>query len=429
MIRAWRVAVVVLGATLLNSPPSFATTPVTRVVGSLPNPTTGAEQCQPSIPKTRRYTTIQAAVDASIDAAVPATIYVCPGVYPEQVTIANTPDYEPIITIQGSNLTSGPAVIAAPSTWTGYYSQVYGWTTAQVLVSGTTGVTIKNITVDGAGSCASLPDVGVPAISAGVMFVNNGNPETSNVEAGTIQFVESRNQVPVYQPDCGFGAGILAENAYIKINDNVIHDVDYAGILEYGGNAQILRNTISNTYTGILSTAAHPVDVSLNVLSGMNYGIVLENGTNNVEVDKNTFGPSMSIAIYLHGAYGNYVRSNTITNPWVGISVEGVYPDLPASDNLVESNKVSNCGWACLSDSISWVGRNRFDNNTLTNSAAYGVWLWYVADFLQNGTAPDPPPPPYLDWDSIYSNPMTSVPIKICHAVYDGGWACSPGDQ
>ena len=216
---------------------------------------------------------------------------------------------------------------------------------------------------------------------------------------------------------------------HIQINDNVIHDVNYGGILEYGGNAQMLRNTISHTYTAIRSTGGHPIDVSLNVISESYYGIVLEYGANGVQVDKNTFNPSVSTAIYLLGAFGNFVRTNTINNPWVGIAVEGIYPDWPTSDNLVEGNKVNNCGFACLSDAVSWVGRNRFDSNTITNSASYGVWLHYVADFLENGTAPGPPELPYLDWDSIYSNPMTNVPIKVCHAVYDGGWGCAPDDK
>ena len=76
------------------------------------------------------------------------------------------------------------------------------------------------------------------------MFVDTGDPATSNIEAGVIQFVVARNVVPVYQPDCGFASGIVAQNAYIQINDNVIHDASYGGILEYGGNAQMLRNAI-----------------------------------------------------------------------------------------------------------------------------------------------------------------------------------------
>src|SRR5262249_10043282 len=127
--RAWRVAAIVLATTLLNAHTSSASlVTISRVVGSLKDPTTGAEKCQPTIPQARRYATIQAAVDASIAEVFPATIWVCPGVYREQVQISNAPNYEPIIFLQGSNLADGPALIAAPPVWTGYFSKVYGWT-------------------------------------------------------------------------------------------------------------------------------------------------------------------------------------------------------------------------------------------------------------------------------------------------------------
>lgn len=415
---------------------ALAVASTARVVGTLKDATTGAELCQPTIPKARRYKTIQAAVDDSIASRFPATIWVCPGRYPEQVHIYNTADYAPIITLKGSNLPSGPAVITVPSTpWVPFQSANYGWVAAQLLVTDTTGVTINNLEVDGSGGCPTMDGAATPPLLAGVMFANNGDPASSAIEAGTIRFVHVHNQLPVYGPGCGLSAGILAENAYIQINDNNIHDVNYSGILQYGGNATMLRNTIMYPgYTAIRSTAAHPIDVSLNVIAHTYFGIVLENGTNSVQVDKNTFSPEVTTAIYLHGAHDNFIRGNTINNPWTGISLDGGFPqfnsDYPSSGNLVEGNAVSNCGFVCIADIFS-SGTNRIDGNTLTNSAQYGIWLWWVADFLENGTNPVPPDPPFLDWDSIYSNSNVSIPVAICHASYvDGvGWSCAAGDQ
>ena len=92
-------------------------------------------------------------------------------------------------------------------------------------------------------------------------------------------------------------------------------------------------------------------------------------------------------------------------------------------------NVVGNCGYACFEDMAS-SGTNRIDGNSLTNSASYGIWLWNVADYDQNGTAPGPPPPPFLDWDSIYSNTDVNIPIHLCHATFVGGaWGCAAGDQ
>jgi parallel beta-helix repeat protein len=399
---------------------------ITRVVGTLKDPVTGAEQCQPSVPKTKRYTSIQAAVNASLADRTTSTIWVCPGRYPEQVFIHNTPDYSPIMTLQGSNLASGPAVIAAPAgSLNPFASANYGSVAAQVLVTDATGVTIKNMEVDGTGlGCSDTP------FTAGVMFANNGNPATSHTEAGTIQFLNVHDQLPT----CGLSAGILAENAYIKITDNTIRNVTWSGILEYGGDAVILRNTIGTTsnatvYTGIRSTAAHPTDVSLNVIAQVYIGILLEQGTNSVQVDKNTISPTVSTGIYLQAAYNNFVRWNNISNAWAGIVLDGgpIFAAPNNSNNVVTGNNISNCGYACIEDSQSG-GENRIYSNTLTNSASYGIWLWYVADFLQNGTAPGPPPAPFTDWDSIYSNVNVNIPIRICHAPLDnptGGCAAT----
>jgi hypothetical protein len=280
-----------------------------------------------------------------------------------------------------------------------------------------------------------MDGVAPPPLLAGVMFANNGDPATSFTESGTIQFVHVHDQLAVYDPACGLSAGILAENAYIQINDNNIHNVNYSGILQYGGNATMLRNTISHPgYTAIRSTAAHPVDVSLNMIAHTYFGILLENGTNSVQVDENSFSPEVSTAIYLHGAHDNFIRRNTIDNAWTGISLDGGFPEFnpawPSSGNLVEGNVVNNCGYACIADSWS-IGPNRIEQNTLNNSAKYGIWLWHVADFLENGTAPAPPSPPFLDWDSIYDNVNGGIPTAICHALYvDGvGWSCAADDR
>jgi len=406
-------------------------------VGSLKD-STGQELCQSGISKAKRYSTIQAAVDDTINLyKLPATIWVCPGSYPEQVKIHNTATYQPIITLQGSNLTSGAARITVPTTWTTFSSTIYGSVAAQLLVTDTTGVTIRNLEVDGSGGCPTGDAGAPPPFMAGVMFAKNGNPNTSSTEAGTIQFTNVHDQLPQIQEGCGLSAGIVAENAYIKINDNTIHDVNYSGILQYGGNATMLRNTISNStfrpITGIRSTAAHPIDVSLNTISNVNVGILLENGTNSVQVDKNNISTTVSTGIHLHGAFNNYVRWNTVNSAWTGISLDGSgfsQGGPPSSGNLVEGNVVRNCQYTCIADTWS-SGSNRIDGNKLTNSLYYGIWLWYVADFDQNGTAPAPPPPPFLDWDSIYSNTYAQIPIQICHATYDStiGWGCAPADR
>src|SRR5271156_3725301 len=122
------------------------------------------------------YTTIQAAVTAI---AVGGTVKVCPGNYPEQVVISKS------LTLTGVSSGTGAdnPVITAPAsgvlpnaTSLADGSQI----AAQILVQGTTGVSIKQIAVDGSNngisSCTDL---------AGILFQN---------ASGSVSYTATRNQ-------------------------------------------------------------------------------------------------------------------------------------------------------------------------------------------------------------------------------------------
>jgi len=96
-------------------------------------------------PRLQSFATISAAVSS-----VPpgSTIFVCPGTYPEQVTITQP------LTLQGiASSNQDQAVIAVPvAGLTENITSIFGQTVAaQVLVQGVGPVRIINITVDGAG--------------------------------------------------------------------------------------------------------------------------------------------------------------------------------------------------------------------------------------------------------------------------------------
>jgi hypothetical protein len=97
--------------------------------------------CKNGLPQ---FPTIQAAVTA---ASAGATVLVCPGIYPEQVTIDKT------LTLQGVALsTASGATISAPRG--GIVANTNSLATgqaiaAQVLVQNATDVDIHNLTVDG----------------------------------------------------------------------------------------------------------------------------------------------------------------------------------------------------------------------------------------------------------------------------------------
>src|SRR5262249_10749064 len=91
------VSCVLAAAALLCVPAQNAeATTIYRAVGSCVT--------TPVIPASRHYTTIQEAINASIASTNPAIILVCPGNYPEQISIGYgvNPDYEPVITIKSA---------------------------------------------------------------------------------------------------------------------------------------------------------------------------------------------------------------------------------------------------------------------------------------------------------------------------------------
>jgi len=360
--------------------------------------------CQTATKKTK---TIQAAVDMAIAGKVPATILVCPGTYPEQVAITHTPDYGPVLTIKGTQTTTGPAIITAPTNGLvpNFASAAFGNVAAQFLVHGEAQVSVSYLTIDGSG--AGCPGMSGADRTAGIMFANVGDPATSTWEAGTVRFMTVQNLLPTFQAECGHSDGIIAENAFIVMNDNKISDVNDIGILEFAGNAQIVRNQITNGFNGLFagiymtgpdgcvdSACAHPIDVSLNQITNTKeYGIALVNGTNNVTVDRNVFNPAVSTGVYLSGAHDNAVVVNTMNFPWTGITL-----DNGSSNNLIEGNILKSCNFACIKDKASH-GGNTIDWNDFLTSANYGLWNYFPSN------------------DDVYGTLNQGVPVAVCNAT------------
>jgi parallel beta-helix repeat protein len=146
--------------------------------------------------------TIQAAVNASQPGG---TVLVCPGTYPEQVTITKD------LTVQGLVVgTAGQVVITSPASGVvanTYDLYNYGTSAvaAQVLVQNARQVVLNNITVDGnnngIGSC--VLDI------RGIYYQN---------ASGTIENVTTRNQVAGYPSlaldGCQTGQGIFVQSGY-----------------------------------------------------------------------------------------------------------------------------------------------------------------------------------------------------------------------
>src|SRR5579862_130207 len=139
-------------------------------------------------PRLKSFSTIQAAVSS-----VPpgSTVLVCPGIYPEQVTISQS------LTLQGiADSNMDEVILAIPSGGAvENVTSIFGPTVAAQLLVQTTGVVnITNITADGTGgeeACANW--------LAGIFY--------SSGSSGNLSQVRTRNQI-----DTNCSVGILGEN-------------------------------------------------------------------------------------------------------------------------------------------------------------------------------------------------------------------------
>src|SRR5215469_3963069 len=203
-------------------------------------------------PRLKSFTTIQAAVST-----VPAgsTVLVCPGTYPEQVTITQA------LSLQGladSNLDE--AIITIPSAGlTTVVPSVFGENVAAQLLVQTTGVVnITNITTDGTGG-----DSGCASWLAGIFYASGSS--------GTLARVRTRNQINP-GPNGGCGAGIWAENGgntgtWIQVQGSSVHDSDSAGMLLAATPSSSLKVELRDNFVSTNGTTS-TADILVSGVSG-----------------------------------------------------------------------------------------------------------------------------------------------------------------
>ena len=309
------------------------------------------------------YTTISAAVSS---ASAGDRVMVCPGTYPEQVTIS-TP-----LTLQGIvSGNSDRAVITVPSSGlvVNVTSIVNGLAyAAQVLV--TTGpVHISDMTVDGTGN-----NLNGSAALAGIFYASGSS--------GAVRQVATRQQI-----DNGFGSPIFAENASatpgsLTIANCDIHDYDGLGVLllsnqkpplftatvkgnfitasgigdgiedQLGGS--VTDNVIVNPSSlGISADSLAPMSISKNTITNTVNGIIADIGAGG-SITSNTIS-AIGRAIMLETS-SNTVQSNTIENASVGIDF------LCITGNAVSDNKISDAGVGISKVPSSQIVMNTYHN-------------------------------------------------------------------
>ena len=365
--------------------------------------------CRSGVPS---FTAIQAAVNAS---SAGGTVLVCPGTYPEQVSI------DKALNILGAqNGTEKASIITAPSG--GIVQNTTSLSSgnpiaAQILVTNATGVNISNLTVDGAnsqisvGGCTPVNLVGVLYQNASGMvnhlavinqaltgasigcqsglgiFVQSGNSGTSNVSI-------VNNYVENYQKN-----GITANEAGTTVTitaNNVVGQGATTGAAEnsiqvgYGAAGKVSSNvamddvfspdTISspgNAASGILIFASAGVTVTSNIVGNTQFGIAFVSDATAGPADNGSIqGNRISATRVFDGVElcgsGNTVSGNIIS----GSDESGVHIDSACgavASNTVSQNTINDACAGILTGTgagSNTIGTNNFYNTRNTTLTA-----------------------------------------------------------
>jgi hypothetical protein len=342
--------------------------------------------------KLQNFGTIQSAVN-SVPAG--ATILICPGVYPEQVTISKP------VTLRGQVMvplnTGRPIITVSPARGLqANVTNIQGTTfAAQVLVTNVHPagfVDILGVTIDGSGAnlgCSSN-------IQLAGLFYASGT-------FGNIEDTTARNQ---QNNGCGFG--IWVENGAgasqtIGLAGNSVHDMDNTGIVALSDqNPPTLTVSIkNNSVTGNNGTqgiAAENIsgNIQQNVVTGGGVGIAdvdfFPQLTPGITISDNTVADIQAgAAIGIVVREGSTAMSNKISNVLTGFFLQGgnANPGAKLEINTLEKTNVgieANCAANVV-----------FQNNVLNDSmVAYdkvpsGTSLHnkiFNIDVIQTGTCP-----------------------------------------
>src|SRR5579872_23261 len=293
--------------------------------------------CRTAIPS---FATIQAAVNA---APAGATILVCPGTYPEQVTINKD------LTLRGVRSgTLDEAIIVAPAG--GITANTTSLATgnpiaAQVLVSAAKDVEISNLTIDGGNN-------GINACSPNLIGLYYQNA------SGSVRHIVAVNQaLGAADNGCQSGLAIFVQSGHggssrVTVSDSHVQNYQKNGITgnENGTTINVLENTVIGQ--GPTNGAA---ENSIQIGFGAKGKII-----SNVAAD-NIFAP------------------DTISDP--GDAASGIIV-FASSDVIVSGNTVTNTqfGIAFVSDSVAGAA----DGGTITTNSISATHIFDGIDLCSN---------------------------------------------
>jgi|SRR5882762_15562 len=278
-----------------------------------------------------RLTSFSTISDAVSSVPPGSTIEVCPGVYPEQITISQPLTLEGIANDNQDQIVIAVPIVGLTTNLTSIFTEPVA---AQVLVQNAGPVNITNIVVDGTGG-----DQGCGTSSiwlAGIFYASSSSGDVNRVRASG-------------QTDEGCGVGIWAENGdssnqLVTIEHSSIHDVDGAGIFAGSGSTPTLTAIVKDNFVSMRSGPTGIVANSVN-------GAITENNV------------SDALAGIFDAAPGTRVSSNTVTNTTFGV--------LLLTGGTVQSNDVSNSGYGVFLNADGAV----VQSNHITLAASAGIEL------------------------------------------------------
>jgi parallel beta-helix repeat protein len=273
-----------------------------------------------------QFTSVQAAINAA-DAG--STVQVCPGTYPEILTITKN------LTVKGVAAgKNNDVVISVPSTGVppNQTNGIFGKLASQVYILKAV-VNLSNITIDGGGGTTCTPDVH----QVGVLFQAAGG--------------SMMNSSVVDPPQCGEPISAFLDltsnfkftNNYLSACYGICVEVDYGSNTTVTNN---LMNSLTTAFTGIeVQQLGGPATISGNILGGGYYFSIESQNSSAVTITDNT----MSVG---PGGYGVGVFAGTqvvISGNKASGGYAGIYLDdnSVTGGNTVTKNTVINatCGF------------------------------------------------------------------------------------
>ncbi len=316
----------------------------------------GNPSCQPSLV---HFATIQLAVNS-----VPAgsTIKVCPGNYPEQVSIISKN-----LTLIGVAFgTSDAAVVAVPAGGlvTNGVTDISSQPTAAQIFVQNAAVTISHLTVDGAND--GMTDCSVDPI--GIYYQNASGAITANAVRNVL--------LPAGLQGCQDGLAINVESntgaLAVTISNNSVRNYDKNGITASGpGNGSPGPNVTvtGNTIIGLGATtvtAQNGIQISYGATGKVQSNYVADdiyiNPPNCGSPSNPCYGAS---GILIYGSAGVNVLSNTVESTQYGIVPVTASATLTANGTIVTSNHI---GGTQLYDAIDLCS----DGNSAKSNVIYG---------------------------------------------------------